>query len=428
MIEQSIFILCLLLSLAVFSYSVARLFRLFRLTKPAYRIENIPKRIALTIKVAFGQTKIFRNRLIGSIHALVFWGFLIITLGSIEMVIDGVVGKSRVFQVFGSFYDVVTALNEIFALIIIVAVLVFLFRRIVLKIKRFESSDIKQKSHNDAIIALTLILLLMVTLLLTNIAELAHNQNHGGLFPVSYLFASVLPAGGHINWLIIQKISTWSHVLLIYLFANYLPYSKHFHVFLSIPNVFLSRLEPKGKLDKMESVANEVKIMLNPESEQELADDNPETERFGVSDIEDVSWKNYLDSLSCTQCGRCTSVCPANLTGKKLSPRKIFIDLRERMNEKGLALLKEGKTFSDDKTLIKNYISEEEIWACTTCNACATECPININHPSLIVDMRRFLTMEEGQTPAQLNLMFSNIENNGAPWQFSQDDRMDWTN
>ena len=205
---------------------------------------------------------------------------------------------------------------------------------------------------------------------------------------------------------------------------NVLPYSKHFHVFMSVPNVFLSRLEPLGKLPNMENITKEIKIMMNPELYVEPAQ-NAVVERFGVKDAEDVTWKTYLDSLSCTQCGRCTSVCPANITGKRLSPRKVMMDLRARMKEKGPSLVKD-KTFNDKKSLLRDYILTEELWACTTCNACANECPININHPILIMDMRRYLVMEESAAPSGINTIFANIENNGAPWQFSPEDRMIW--
>jgi heterodisulfide reductase subunit C len=224
----------------------------------------------------------------------------------------------------------------------------------------------------------------------------------------------------------IYETCWWSHILLIFIFANILPYSKHFHVFMSVPNVFLSRLEPLGKLYNMDNVTREVRLMLDPNATVSMPAENAPIERFGVKDCDDVSWKNYFDSLSCTQCGRCTSVCPANITGKKLSPRKIMMDLRARMNEKGPGLVKNGKEYTDQKSLIRDYISEEELWACTTCNACAQECPININQPSIIVDMRRYLVMEEGSAPGQLKALFSNIENNGAPWQFSPEDRLLW--
>jgi heterodisulfide reductase subunit C len=217
------------------------------------------------------------------------------------------------------------------------------------------------------------------------------------------------------------------HIVLIFIFANMLPYSKHFHVFMSVPNTFLSRLEPLGKLTNMDNITREVKLMMDPNAAFAAPATDAPIERFGVKDIEDVTWKNYFDSLSCTQCGRCTSVCPANTTGKKLSPRKVIMDVRARMNEKGPGMVKNGKTYSDNKSLVRDYVTEEELWACTTCNACAKECPININHPTLIVDMRRYLAMEEGAVPGELKAVFSNIENNGAPWQFSPEDRLLWT-
>jgi heterodisulfide reductase subunit C len=214
--------------------------------------------------------------------------------------------------------------------------------------------------------------------------------------------------------------------LLIFVFANILPYSKHFHVFMSVPNVFLSRLDPLGKLPNMDHVTREVRLMLNPDTAFAAPVSEAPVERFGVKDIEDVTWKNYFDSLSCTQCGRCTSVCPANLTGKRLSPRKIIMDVRARMKEKGPGLVRQGKQYSDNRSLVRDYITEEELWACTTCNACAQECPININHPTLIVDMRRYLVMEEGSAPGEIKAVFSTIENNGAPWQYSPEDRLLW--
>ena len=287
----------------------------------------------------------------------------------------------------------------------------------------------KHWSHLDANIALTLILLLMVSLLGMNTFYILMSNAAGheivGVFPISSqlanLFTSWQPDGIHFMY----ELNWWVHILGIFFFVNYLPYSKHFHVFLSVPGVFLSKLEPLGKLDTMESITKEVKLMLDPDSAfQDSGDD--EVERFGVLDVEDVNWVNYFDSLSCTQCGRCTSVCPANITGKRLSPRKIMMDVRSRMKDKGPGMVKNGKDFTDSKTIIRDYISEEELWACTLCNACAQECPINIDQPSLIVQMRRYLVMEESAAPAELNTIFSNIENNGAPWQFSQEDRMLW--
>jgi heterodisulfide reductase subunit C len=282
----------------------------------------------------------------------------------------------------------------------------------------------KHISHLDANVALTVILLLMLSLLGMNTFYLLASAGSGheivGVYPVSQLLASWINADAFSNEVLYQ-FNWWTHIVLIFVFANYLPYSKHFHVFMSVPNVFLSRLDPLGKLDTMESITKEVKIMMDLEQAEEEV-----PERFGVLDVEDVSWKSYMDSLACTECGRCTSVCPANITGKKLSPRKIVMDVRARMKEKGPQIVKNGADFSDNKSLIRDYVSEEELWACTLCNACAQECPININQPALIVGMRRYLVMEESAAPGELNTIFSNIENNGAPWQFSQEDRMLW--
>jgi heterodisulfide reductase subunit C len=288
----------------------------------------------------------------------------------------------------------------------------------------------KKLTHIDANIALSIILLLMLSLLSMNTGYVEHAKLSGetlyGLYPVSFFISGLISGGNAESYKILFEASWWSHILLIFLFANMLPYSKHFHVFMSIPNVFLSRLDPLGKLSNIDSITREVKLMLNPETAFAAPATDTPPERFGVKDAEDASWKNYFDSLACTQCGRCTSVCPANITGKKLSPRKIIMDLRARMNEKGPLMVKNGRDFNDNRSLLRDYISEEELWACTTCNACAKECPININHPSLIVDMRRYLVMEEASAPGEIKALFNNIENNGAPWQYSAEDRMLW--
>ncbi len=427
MTKQIVFIVTTVFSALVFLLTSIKVYRHFKLTKPAFKIKNIGKRFILMFDVAFLQTKILRKPLIGFLHALVFWGFCIILFGSVEMIIDGISGHEKVLSGLGAVYDIFMASGDIFAAIISVAIIIFLFRRLFLHIKRFEGPEMKKKSHLDANIALTIILVLMLSLQSMNIFYIiTEPQTYKGIYPVSKyiapMFANINTTTGHI----LYEASWWTHIVLIFIFANILPYSKHFHVFMSVPNVFLSRLEPLGKLTTMENITKEVKMMMNPETAFTSSEEDHETvERFGVLDAEDVNWKNYLDSLACTQCGRCTSVCPANITGKRLSPRKIMIDLRARMKEKGKHLIK-NKDYNDNKSLIKTYISPEELWACTTCNACAQECPININHPSLIIDMRRYLVMEESVAPPGLNAIFSNVENNGAPWQFSQQDRMLW--
>jgi len=315
--------------------------------------------------------------------------------------------------------------------------IMFLVRRVILKVKRFDGIEMTKHSKVDANISLLSIMLLMVSLLGLNMAYFAKyayevgsvGTDIAGVFPVSQYLALTLSGSSESSIHLIEQASWWTHVLAVYAFANFLPYSKHFHVFMSVPNVFMSRLDPLTKMVNMPAVTKEVKLMMNPAVDPyatpaETTGSAPE--RFGVKDVEDVPWTSYIDSLACTQCGRCTSVCPANITGKKLSPRKIMVDLRKRMDEKGNALANDPN-FDDQKSLIgDDYVSSEELWACTTCNACSMECPINIDQPSLILNMRRYLVMEESAIPASLASMMTNIENNGAPWQYSQADRMNW--
>jgi ferredoxin len=430
MTKQIIFSISLLLTLGTFSYTVNRIVKFFRFTRPAFRVRDFGKRINVMLTVAFGQTKIFRRPIIGLFHAIVFWGFCVIIFGSIEMVVDGLTGTDRVLKSLGPVYNIVMASGDIFALLVAISILIFLSRRLFFHINRFEGIEMSKMTHIDANIALTIILLLMLSLLSMNIGYVEYKSLAGeqsaGIFPVSKAIAGLISGGQAGSYRLMYEISWWVHILLIFLFANILPYSKHFHVFMSVPNVFLSRLDPLGKLSNMDSITREVKLMLNPETAFSASATDAPPERFGVKDAEDASWKNYFDSLACTQCGRCTAVCPANITGKKLSPRKVMMDLRARMKVKGPLMVKNGRDFNDNHSLLRDYISEEELWACTTCNACARECPININHPSLIVDMRRYLVMEEASAPGELKAMFNNMENNGAPWQYSADDRLNW--
>lgn len=430
MAKQIIFAVTLLITTGAFAYTINRIVSFFRLTRSAFPVKDFGKRINVMISVAFGQTKIFRKPVIGFFHALVFWGFCIIIFGSIEMVIDGLTGTEKVLKFFGPLYDILMASGDLFALLVAISIIIFLSRRLFFHIKRFEGIEMKKRSHLDANTALSLIFLLMVSLLAMNMGYLGYQKitegSIDGTYPVGGMLLGLLSGFSAESYLILYKASWWIHILLIFLFANYLPYSKHFHVFMSVPNVFFSRLDPLGKLTNMDSITREVKLMLNPDTAFVAPAVDIPIERFGVKDVEDASWKNYFDSLACTECGRCTAVCPANITGKKLSPRKVMMDLRARMKVKGPLMVKNGKDFNDNHSLLRDYISEEEIWACTTCNACAKECPININHPTFIVDMRRYLVMEEASAPGELKAVFNNIENNGAPWQYSADDRMLW--
>jgi len=433
MIRQLIFLLSLIITFGVFAYTVRIYIARFRITKAGFPVRETGKRILLMLRVAFGQTRIFRKPVLGFLHALVFWGFCVILIGSIEMVIDGLAGTERILHILGPVYKVIIASGDIFAVLITAAIIVFLIRRVFHSVKRFHGIEMKRISHVDANVSLLLILILMVSLLGINSYYLTLTAQDGkevyGFFPVSRYLApwiSFPSAGANV---MMHEIYWWTHILVIFFFANYLPYSKHFHVFLSVPNVFLGRLEPLGKIKTMESITREVRIMMDPNLAfaAPTAGQAAETvARFGILDVDDITWKNYFDSLSCTECGRCTAACPANITGKKLSPRKIMMDVRARMKEKVTGRLMEKTGSSDNHTLLGDYITGEELWACTLCNACARECPVNINHPELIIGMRRYLVMEKSAAPGELNAIFSNIENNGAPWQFSRQDRLLW--
>ncbi|MDD3740824.1 MAG: (Fe-S)-binding protein [Bacteroidales bacterium] len=425
--SQIIFSVLLLITIGVFAYSAYRIYQLFRLTKPAYPVKDFGKRIKRTIVNAFFQERIFRNRIAGFMHAMVFWGFCLILLGSIEMVIDGIAGTERVLASLGIVYDIIIGAGDVFAYIIAVFIIVFIFRRTVLNIKRLHGKELQKKNHMDALVALSFILILMLTLAGMNIFYIAGHPDYVGIYPVSAILAPLFSNVSSNTVFLIHDICWWSHIIMIFIFANVLPYSKHFHIFMSIPNVFFSRLTPLGKMTNMDSITKEVKLMMNPETAFAAAPENEAAPtRFGILDAEDITWKNYIDSLACTQCGRCTAVCPANITGKELSPRKMVMNIRQRMKMKGHHLVN-NPDYSDGKTLIRDLIKEEEIWACTTCNACAKECPLNIDHPTFILDLRRYLVMEESAAPAALNAIFSNIENNGAPWQYSNQDRLKWT-
>ena len=424
MTKSIVFLFILLITLGFFAYTMRRIFRVMMLMKP-FHIDQPMKRLKLMFQVAVLQSKIFRRPAVGLAHALVFWGFLVITLGSIEMVVDGISGSERVFSSLGSLYLAIVLSGDIFSLIVLLGILLFLFRRLFLRIHRFYGDEMKPVSKIDAGVALVMILMLMVSLIGTNVFYLGlHHEFPVSAMPVSRIFLPWL-AGMNVGQIYFyHEVFWWSHILLIFAFANYLPYSKHFHVFTSIPNVYLTRLQPLGQMEPMPEVEVEVRQMLFPDAA--AGSETPAPGRFGIRDVEDMSWKSYFDSLACTECGRCTSVCPANLTGKKLSPRKIMMDIRARVREKRSGMLRAGKTYQDGRSLLNDWISPEELWACTTCNACAQECPVNINQPLVILGMRRYLVMEEAAVPHQLASMLSNIENNGAPWQYPAEVREEW--
>jgi len=427
--SQIIFSLLLLAAFAAFGFTMFRIFRVLRAAKQIDRFDKIAERLQITLLVAFGQSKILRKPVAGILHALVWWGFLVITVGTLEMMIDGVTGSDRVLSFLGPVYNVITASGEIFAALILISIVIFLYRRYIAVPKRFIAPEMKPSSKMDATVILCMISALMISLLLMNVGYMKTNELYHGAYPVSHLIAPLFSSFNFYAFNTMEHINWWIHITLVLAFLNILPYSKHFHVIMAVPNVFFSRLEPKAKLNTMESITKEVKTLMDPNADPYAAPAEGSVappEKFGVKDVDNVTWKHIVDSYTCTECGRCTEVCPANNTGKKLSPRKLFIDLRRRVKETGPEFIS-GKAQSAGAPLVSDsFISEEEIWACTTCMACIQECPVDIDHVPLIVDLRRNLVMEESKVSPDLAVMFSNIENNGAPWAFSPEDRMNW--
>ena len=427
-LSRIIFTIILIISILFFSYNLWKIVRNIRLGKSENRFDNPLKRLKILLKIAFGQTKLFARPASGILHALVYWGFLVITIGTLEMMIDGVFGLERSFGILGNFYNVAIASGEIMAILVLLSCFLFLIRRVFLNVKRFSGKEMKKSSSIDAIIALIIISLLMISLLTMNIGYIGiHSNDLVGYYPVSKI---LLPFFANFNLHLFHDISWWAHILLVLIFLNELPYSKHFHVVMSIPNVYFSNIKNLGEINNMSSVTKEVKLMMDPNIDpySENQSTNEVNSTFGAKDVTDLNWVQLMNSYSCTECGRCTSECPANQTGKLLSPRKIMMDTRNRLKEVGKNIDKYGKDYKDGKSLLKDYISKEELWACTTCNACTQACPLNIDPLSIIIDLRRQLVMEESAAPQELNMMFNNIENNGAPWQFSQNDRLNWKN
>ena len=425
--EKSIIFFCILFfALAFFSYNLWKIVRNIRLGKSKNRFDQPLKRTKILLKIAFGQTKLFARPVSGILHAIVYWGFLVITIGTLEMMVDGIFNLDRSFGELGGFYNTVTASGDVMAVLVLVSCLLFMVRRLFLNIKRFSGKEMKKSSSIDAIIALVIIVFLMISLLTMNIGYIGiHPNDYLGSYPISNF---LLPYFENWNLHLLHDISWWTHIMLVLIFLNELPYSKHFHVVMSIPNVYFSNIENLGKIENMAAVTKEVKLMMNPNTDpyQTPAIDAPPPQAFGAKDVTDLNWVQLMNAYSCTECGRCTSECPANQTGKLLSPRKIMMDTRQRLKEVGKNIDKYGKDYLDNKSLLNDYISTEEIWACTTCNACTEACPLNIDPLSIIVDLRRYLVMEQSAAPQELNMMFNNIENNGAPWQFPAADRLNW--
>ncbi|HAN76813.1 MAG TPA: Fe-S oxidoreductase [Bacteroidales bacterium] len=430
MISSIIFILIFAAAVFLFAKNVRIIATNIKRGKSLTITDKPNERWKLMALVALGQSKMLRNPIVGILHLFVYIGFLVVNIEMLEILTDGIFGTHRIFSFFGSFYPILVSTFEIFAVLVIVACITFLIRRNLLKVKRFQNPEMTAWPRTDANIILFTEVLLMSAFLAMNAADSilqirgAEHYTAVGSFAVSQFLVPLFENLSTGSLIFIERFGWWFHIVGVLAFLNYIPYSKHFHVFLAFPNVYYSKLKPRAYVPNMQSITNEVKIAMG------LAQDTGSAppDSFGAKDVTDLSWKNLMDAYSCTECGRCTAVCPANVTGKKLSPRKIIMDTRDRLEEFGKFKVKNPSTETDGKMLLENYISPEELWACTTCNACAQECPVNIDQPAIIIEMRRYLFMEKSAAPSPINQMSTNIENNGAPWQYSTADRLNWAN
>ena len=430
-IDNILFAIILAIGIGFFAKNVKKLKRNINLGHDVNRTDNPSARWANMAMIALGQSKMVKKPIAGLLHIIVYAGFIIINLEVLEIIIDGILGTHRIFSFLGGFYGFLIGSFEILAVLVLVAVIIFWIRRNIIRLKRFASSDLKGAPKRDADIILYFEIVLMSLFLIMNATDLHFQAMNSGNIISQYInpwFSSLDVAQVEA----IEMIAWWIHIIGILAFLNYLYYSKHLHILLAFPNTYFADLNPKGQFDNLESVTKEVKLMMDPNADPFAAqpvDENAVPSKFGASDVQDLNWVQLLNAYTCTECGRCTSSCPANLTGKKLSPRKIMMDTRDRMEEVGRNIdANKGVFVPDNKSLLNDYITAEELWACTSCNACVEECPVNISPLSIIMDMRRYLVMEQSAAPQSLNAMMTNIENNGAPWQYNQQDRLNWKN
>ena len=445
LIPQVIFVLLFLAAVVVFYLKIKKIIALVNTGKDISIKDHIKERWKLMFSVAVLQSKMTKNPIAGFLHIMVYAGFILVNIEMADILVDGSIGTHRFlyhalneggflsFLGMGFMYPYFIGAFEIFGTCVFLACAIFIIRRWVLRIKRFWSPEMKTWPRWDATIILTTEILLMGAFLSANAADTVLQELNFGHFgeanlhmrlPISQI---LVPLYSHFSvgtLLFIERFGWWFHIVGVFIFLNYIPYSKHLHVFFSFPNIYYTKLRPRTELANMASITREVKIMFDPSAAADI-DPNAPIERFGAADTKDLTWKQLLDAMTCTECGRCTTVCPANITGKKLSPRKIEMDTRDRLESLGKLYDKQGKDATDDKDLF-SLIDQEEIWACTTCNACTEACPVNIDHPSIILDMRRYLVMEKSIAPIAINMTFKNIENNGAPWQYSPEDRLLW--
>jgi len=432
-IQQIFFVLLAGVAIFIFARKTGRIRRNILLGKEETINDQPGRRWRNVLLLAFGQKKMFKRITPALLHFCVYAGFVIINVEILEIILDGIFGVHRMFApVLGRVYNVLIGCFEILAVLVLVACVVFLIRRNILKVRRLAMKELNGWPKSDANLILITEIILMSLFLTMNTADYnlqlmgAHHYTATGSFWISGMLAPLFSGLQEPALIGIERSCWWLHIIGVFAFLNYLPYSKHLHIILAFPNAYYGRLYPQGKMQNMPDIQKEVLYMMQPEQAPAEAQ-GQEHHRFGAKDIMDLSWKNLLDAYSCTECGRCTAVCPANITGKKLSPRKIMMDTRDRMEAVGKNITA-NKTFQDDgKSLLHDYISVEELRACTTCNACVEACPVSIEPLSIINQLRRYLVMEESNAPQEWNMMFGNIENNMAPWKFSPDDRDIWT-
>lgn len=438
-LDNIFFAVILALGVGFFAASIGKIVRNIKLGRDVDRSDNPGARWTNMALIALGQKKMVRRPISGVLHILVYAGFIIINIEVLEIIIDGLFDTHRVFSFLGGFYSFLIGSFEVLALLVLVAVIAFLARRNIIRVKRFIHPDLKGWPKSDANYILYFEVVLMTLFLLMNAADYQLQlRNFGdyelghGAFPVSSLVSPLFEGVASGKLWVFERTFWWLHIVGILVFLNYLYFSKHLHILLAFPNTYYADLNPKGKFNNLDSVTAEVKLMMDPGADPfAAAPADPEAvpQKFGAQDVRDLNWVQLLNAYTCTECGRCTSACPANITGKKLSPRKIMMDTRDRLEEVGRNIDANKGTFvPDNKTLLNDYITPEELWACTTCNACVEECPVNISPLSIIMDMRRFLVMEQSAAPMSLNAMMSNIENNAAPWPYNQQDRLNWRN
>lgn len=436
MISSILFSLILIFSILLFIRNCRKLYRNINLGKDIDRSDKSNFRFKKMFRLAFGQSKMFDKPLVGILHFIVYVAFVLINIELLEIILDGVLGTHRVLApVLGNFYNFLIAFFELLAFAVIVCVILFWIRRNLLQIRRFISNDLKGWPKNDANYILYIEFVLMFLFLNMNATDqILQNASYSyygdyGTYPISSYLVPVYENLELSSILIIERVSWWLHILGILFFLNYLYYSKHLHILLAFPNTYFSNIKSGGGLDNLDSVYKEVKAMLDPKVDQYSTNNtNQQFQKFGADDVFDLNWFQLLNSYTCTECGRCSSECPANQTGKILSPRSIMMKTRDRLEEVGKNIDK-NKVFKDDgKKLLNDYITKEELWACTTCNACVESCPIGIDPLSIIIDLRRYMVMEESSAPKEINNMMNNLENNGAPWPFNQQDRLNWTN